>query len=151
MARFDERFFFFVLLPPIIFQAGYSLKRKRFFSNFSTILLYAFAGTFISTFVVGFLTYACAKAGMISVSHDDALPLLLFGALGPGEPWDRLWSSIGRSNIINKDGWPLPGLGVPTLSPHHFWTHIGSLKRPWTDLGCKFEDLLDIFRAPERK
>jgi NhaP-type Na+/H+ or K+/H+ antiporter len=48
-ARFNSSLFFFILLPPIIFEAGYTIKQGNFFNNFGTILLYALAGTLIST------------------------------------------------------------------------------------------------------
>jgi sodium/hydrogen exchanger 8 len=38
---FDPRIFFFVLLPPIIFNAGYNMKRKNFFKYFSAIMVFA--------------------------------------------------------------------------------------------------------------
>ena len=34
---FEPEFFFFLLLPPIIFEAGYTVKKKDFFANFWTI------------------------------------------------------------------------------------------------------------------
>lgn len=40
---FDENFFFYFVLPPIIFAAGYNMKRKEFFKNFKNIL---FLGVF---------------------------------------------------------------------------------------------------------
>ena len=78
---FDPELFFFLLLPPIIFEAGYTLRRKNFFRNLGTITLYAVGGTLVSTFVIGYLTYACAKAGIIDVDATNPMEALMFGAL----------------------------------------------------------------------
>mmetsp|Transcript_22159 Transcript_22159/g.36230 ORF Transcript_22159/g.36230 Transcript_22159/m.36230 type:complete len:553 (-) Transcript_22159:22-1680(-) len=79
---FSPELFFFVLLPPIIFEAGYSLEKKGFFDNIGAICLYAFGGTIISAFAVGWLTFVFAQNGLIGhVDQDNAMEALLFGAL----------------------------------------------------------------------
>ncbi|XP_029917645.1 sodium/hydrogen exchanger 6a [Myripristis murdjan] len=81
---FDPEVFFNILLPPIIFHAGYSLKRRHFFRNMGSILAYAFLGTVISCFIIGLLMYGCVML-MKQVGQLDGdfffTDCLFFGAI----------------------------------------------------------------------
>jgi len=80
--EFSPEVFFFFLLPPIIFEAGYSLDRKGFFENIGAITLYAMLGTIISTFVVGYICFFAAKIGLVkNIDSDNPIEALIFGAL----------------------------------------------------------------------
>eukprot|EP00959_Pyramimonas_sp_CCMP1952_P082740 1729227-Pyramimonas_sp.AAC.1 len=65
---FEPESFFYGLLPPIIYAAGFNLKQKAFFRNFGSILMFAVAGTIISTFVFGIATYMLYATGMVCTS-----------------------------------------------------------------------------------
>ncbi len=54
---FDENFFFYFCLPPIVFASGYNMKRKKFFENFTNILLFGLFGTVIQFTIFSILTY----------------------------------------------------------------------------------------------
>ncbi|XP_031554888.1 sodium/hydrogen exchanger 6-like isoform X2 [Actinia tenebrosa] len=79
-AVFDPEIFFYVLLPPIIFYAGYDMKKRFFFRNIGAILAYAFAGTTISCGVFGLTVYAY-KMIFNRYKDFDFLECLLFGSL----------------------------------------------------------------------
>ncbi|GAY36033.1 hypothetical protein CUMW_019950 [Citrus unshiu] len=49
---FSEDLFFIYLLPPIIFNAGFQVKKKQFFRNFMTIMLFGAVGTLISFVII---------------------------------------------------------------------------------------------------
>ncbi|KDO22657.1 hypothetical protein SPRG_10972 [Saprolegnia parasitica CBS 223.65] len=57
---------FFGLLPPIILEAGFSMKKRGFFTNFSTILLLAIVGTLVATFITGGLLIWLGQLGLIT-------------------------------------------------------------------------------------
>jgi sodium/hydrogen exchanger 3 len=77
---FNEDFFFVMLLPPIIFYSGYSMKRGNFFQNSGLIGLLAWAGTLFSALVVGSIVYAASSA-VGAANHLSFVESLIFGAL----------------------------------------------------------------------
>ncbi|XAR58482.1 hypothetical protein NMG60_11013887 [Bertholletia excelsa] len=52
LLEFDEELFFIYLLPPIIFNAGFQVKKKQFFQNFITIMLFGAVGTMVSFAII---------------------------------------------------------------------------------------------------
>ncbi|CAM9278642.1 unnamed protein product, partial [Ascophyllum nodosum] len=78
---FNSELFYFLLLPPIIFEAGYTLRKKDFFHNILSIVMFAVLGTLVSTFIIGYLTYIAGKLGLARIDTSNPMEPLLFGAL----------------------------------------------------------------------
>nr|AVA17657.1 Na+/H+ antiporter family protein 5 [Populus angustifolia] len=76
LLKFSEDLFFLYLLPPIIFNAGFQVKKKRFFKNFSTILLFGIFGTVISFCIISLgVFWIFRKIGVKSLSLKDHLAI----------------------------------------------------------------------------
>ena len=54
--KFNDDLFFYVCLPPIVFASGFNMQRKKFFANFTNIVLFGVVGTFIAFSVFSGLT-----------------------------------------------------------------------------------------------
>ncbi|KAK4355716.1 hypothetical protein RND71_024687 [Anisodus tanguticus] len=54
LLEFDEQLFFIYVIPPIIFNAGFQVKKKHFFRNLGTIVLFGVLGTLISFGIISF-------------------------------------------------------------------------------------------------
>ena len=79
-SSFNPEIFFYVLLPPIIFYAGYSFQKRYFFRNLGAIMTYAFFGTTISCIVTGSMVFGFNVWTGVTEDFDYA-ECLLFGAL----------------------------------------------------------------------
>ncbi|PNW71931.1 hypothetical protein CHLRE_16g671250v5 [Chlamydomonas reinhardtii] len=77
--EFRGDIFFYVLLPTIMFDAGYGLDAKVFLRNVGSVCSYAFLGTTISTFVVGLIMWGFGRQGWCY--QMTLLENLTFGAL----------------------------------------------------------------------
>eukprot|EP00919_Chromeraceae_sp_WS-2016_P062275 GHVR01147476.1.p1 GENE.GHVR01147476.1~~GHVR01147476.1.p1 ORF type:complete len:665 (-),score=58.10 GHVR01147476.1:891-2885(-) len=112
---FNDDIFFILLLPPIIFESGFSMdafKRAVMFKNIGTILWFAFFCTLVSFFVVGIGMYlagvlrlctaltiheAFAFGALISAT-DPVSVLTLFKDLQADPTLDAL---IGGESLLN--------------------------------------------------
>ena len=81
MTEFDTELFTLILLPVIIFSAGFNLKKADLFRNIVPILLTAFIGTAISTAFVAYTVYELGERDFFSFGKFTGAESLAFGAL----------------------------------------------------------------------
>ncbi|GMF43682.1 unnamed protein product [Phytophthora fragariaefolia] len=62
---FDPNFFFVGMLPPIIFNSGYTMKRRYFFENITPILVFSILGTLIMSVITGIGIYTIGRFGWV--------------------------------------------------------------------------------------
>ena len=78
--RFDSNLFFYLVLPPVIFSAGYTLKRRKFFRYFHLISLFGIFGTLANFVFISLAAYYFDKLIVYcGVFDDDALVGISWG------------------------------------------------------------------------
>ncbi|XP_057423946.1 sodium/hydrogen exchanger 2-like [Lotus japonicus] len=96
---FSEDLFFIYLLPPIIFNAGFQVKKKQFFVNFMTITMFGAIGTLISCTII---TLGATQAfKWIDVGPLEVGDLLAIGAIFAAT------DSVCTLQVLNQDETPL--------------------------------------------
>nr|XP_027116091.1 sodium/hydrogen exchanger 2-like isoform X2 [Coffea arabica] len=96
---FSEDLFFIYMLPPIIFNAGFQVKKKQFFRNFITIMLFGALGTLIS-----FVIISLGAIGFFENMNLEPLKIGDFLAIG------AIFSatdSVCTLQVLNQDETPL--------------------------------------------
>ncbi len=78
--RFDSNLFFYLVLPPVIFSAGYTLKRRKFFRYFHLISLFGVFGTLANFVFISLAAYYFDKIIVYTgIFDDDALVGISWG------------------------------------------------------------------------
>ncbi|XP_068641489.1 sodium/hydrogen exchanger 4 [Aristolochia californica] len=131
--RFNEELFFIYLLPPIIFNAGFQVKKKQFFRNFLSIMLFGVVGVFISSAIIsagswwvfpkigfsglrlgdylalGSIFSSTDTVCTLQVLNQDETPLLYSLVFGEGVVNDAtsvvLFNAIQKLGFSGVDGW----------------------------------------------
>ncbi|KAK6522232.1 monovalent cation:H+ antiporter, CPA1 (nhx1) [Arthrobotrys megalospora] len=112
---FDQKFFFNLILPPIIMNSGYELHQANFFRNLGTILTFALAGTFLSAVTLGIILYIWAWLSIsiegLAVSFVDAIsvgatlsatdPVTILAIFNTYKVDPKLYTIIFGESILN--------------------------------------------------
>ncbi|KAK9282389.1 hypothetical protein L1049_005306 [Liquidambar formosana] len=96
---FSEEIFFIYLLPPIIFNAGFQVKKKKFFRNFMTIILFGAFGTLISFGIISLGAVQLFKK--LDIGYLEIGDYLAIGAIFSAT------DSVCTLQVLNQDETPL--------------------------------------------
>lgn len=81
LLSFSPNVFFMALLPPIIFNSGYQLRRELFYRHIGPILGFACIGTTVSALCTGLTLFGISSAGWMGDFTPTVMEFLTFGAL----------------------------------------------------------------------
>lgn len=65
--RFNQDVFFDFLLPPIILNSGFNMRRKKFFQNIGNVAIFGLGVTFVCFTIYSLASYAAIKYGNLEM------------------------------------------------------------------------------------
>jgi NhaP-type Na+/H+ or K+/H+ antiporter len=81
LLSFSPEIFFMGLLPPILFNSGYQLRRELFYRHIAPIILFAAVGTTISAGFTAMALLGIRNLGWLGSFHPTLIELFTFGSL----------------------------------------------------------------------
>ena len=111
--KFDSHTYFLLLLPPIMFQVGFSMNASTFFRNITTINAYAIGGTLLTSTLYGVIVYnglkytttipysfmECFQIGWIVSAIDPVATMSIFKSLQVNE---KIYMYIFGESTLNN-------------------------------------------------
>ena len=77
---------YFGLLPPIIFEAGFHMRKHRFFANFGAICGFAVFGTLVAIIITGVLVYTLAQHRVLWTDFTIAQAMVFASLISSTDP-----------------------------------------------------------------
>lgn len=160
LLSFSPEVFFVALLPPIIFNSGYHLRRELFFRHFAPISLFAVIGTLVSAVSITFILQLTKEFNLIGdFSPSESNELRYEGLLT--NPVTAFTELLTFGALISATD-PVSTLAVfseKRVDPHLFYLVFGEsvlndAVGTWRSHGCiegysenvhRFDSVRDLF------
>ena len=68
---FDDNVLFYFCIPPIVFASGYNMRRKRFFQNFTNIMIFGIFGTLMTYIIFALVTIWIHSYGWMTMYNAE--------------------------------------------------------------------------------
>ena len=96
---------FLILLPPMLFEDGYNIRKRKFFQNIMYINLYGILGTFCNFFILVGIIYAFSSNGLLTTIDGTVLYLQNWQLLAISACLCSI-DTVVAEKIINPERYP---------------------------------------------
>ena len=131
LISFSPNIFFMALLPPILFNSGYQLRRELFLRHIYPIVMFAVIGTIISSITCAMSLWGLQQLNLFSTFDPSLLELFAFGSL------------IAATDTVSV----IAVLQTKRVDPHLFYVVFGESALNDAVALVLFNSFADLLRA----
>ncbi|KAL7571190.1 hypothetical protein ACA910_010618 [Epithemia clementina (nom. ined.)] len=131
LISFSPNIFFMALLPPILFNSGYQLRRELFLRHIYPIVMFAVMGTIVSSIVCAMMLWGLQQLNLFSKFDPTLLELFAFGSL------------IAATDTVSV----IAVLQAKRVDPHLFYVVFGESALNDAVALVLFNSFADLLRA----